>query len=138
MADVAEIKKQLMDEHKKQRDALFAKDDAQRFSSDIKLTPEEEQANKKWLALRNQVADNENFNMTIHNHFEQKSKIMDSKLYKVLDQMPKGAVHHMHTTAQFSLDVYKKLTYDDKAYYCEKENMFKVFTSADQVEEGYI
>jgi len=42
MSQVADIKKQLMDEHKKQRADLEAKDNAQRFSADIKLTPDEE------------------------------------------------------------------------------------------------
>jgi len=88
--------------------------------------------------LRNEVADNENYNMTIHNHFEVKERVVQSKLYKVLDQLPKGGVHHIHTTAQFPLATYLKLTHDERVYFSEKDKMFKVFPKADQVEDGYI
>ena len=51
---------------------------------------------------------------------------MDSELYKVLDLMPKGALHHVHTTAAPNVDFYIKLTYNDCVYFNERERMFRV------------
>lgn len=40
--------------------------------------------------------------------------------------MPKGGLHHIHTTAAPSVDFYVNLTYNDAVYYNEREKMFKV------------
>ena len=40
--------------------------------------------------------------------------------------MPKGGLHHIHTTAAPSVDFYVKLTYNDSVYFNERENLFKV------------
>ena len=50
----------------------------------------------------------------------------DSVLYKVLDTMPKGGLHHLHTTAAPSVDFYLKLTYDESVYFNERERIFRV------------
>ncbi len=45
----------------------------------------------------------------------------NSKLYKVLEQMPKGALHHLHTTAAPTAEFYVSLTYKDFVYFNERE-----------------
>ena len=52
--------------------------------------------------------------------------LLKSKLYEVLNLMPKGALHHIHSTAVPSADFYIKLTYNDFVYYNERERLFKV------------
>ena len=61
-------------------------------------------------------------------------------MFHMLDKMPKGAIHHMHTTASPHIDVYMKLTYDDRVYYNERDNLFKVFPIPGKlnVMDGYL
>jgi hypothetical protein len=40
--------------------------------------------------------------------------------------MPKGGLHHLHTTAAPSADFYVSLTYHDFVYFNEREGLFKV------------
>jgi hypothetical protein len=40
--------------------------------------------------------------------------------------MPKGGLHHVHTTAAPAVDLYVKLTYNDFVYFNEREKIFKV------------
>ena len=54
----------------------------------------------------------------------------------MLDQMPKGGLHHVHTTAAPHVDVYIELTYDPATYYNEREGLFKVFPDHAK-EDGY-
>jgi hypothetical protein len=52
--------------------------------------------------------------------------------------MPKGAIHHIHTTAANPIESYLKLTYDDRVYYSKRENLFKVFPKHEGIVDGYI
>lgn len=52
--------------------------------------------------------------------------------------MPKGALHHVHTTAAPHVDVYIELTKDPVTYYNEREGIFKVFLSPHNKEDGYV
>jgi hypothetical protein len=49
--------------------------------------------------------------------FSNRGKVEASKLFKVLSEMPKGAIHHMHTTAAPPVDTYIQMTYEDCTYY---------------------
>lgn len=40
--------------------------------------------------------------------------------------MPKPAIHHLHMTATVSTDFLLDLTYDNRVYFSEKDNLFKV------------
>ena len=62
----------------------------------------------------------------------------NSKLFKALNLMPKGAIHHIHTTAANSVDSYLKLTYDDRVYYSERFRLFKVYPKHLDVEDSYL
>ena len=51
--------------------------------------------------------------------------------------MPKGALHHLHTTAGPHVETYIKLTYDPLVSYNEREGMFKVMVDG-RHEDGYV
>ena len=51
--------------------------------------------------------------------------------------MPKGAIHHLHTSAAPPVDVYLRLTYDPIVYFNEREGLFKVYPQHDK-EDGYV
>jgi hypothetical protein len=51
--------------------------------------------------------------------------------------MPKGALHHLHTTAAPNADFYLALTYEDCVYYNDREKMFKVAPHGLD-EDGYL
>jgi hypothetical protein len=87
---------------------------------------------------RDEIANNEKYNLTIHNFFENKEKMENCKLFKALDLMPKGGIHHIHTTAANSADSYMKLTYDERVYYSERFRLFKVYPKHLDVEDGYL
>ena len=59
-------------------------------------------------------------------------------LFNALYKMPKGAIHHLHTTAANPINAYLQLTYDDRVYYNNKDKLFKVFPLHEGVPEGYI
>jgi len=52
--------------------------------------------------------------------------------------MPKGSIHHLHTSAAPPIGVYMKMTKEDIVYYNERDGLFKVFTDKEKVVEGYV
>ena len=51
--------------------------------------------------------------------------------------MPKGGLHHIHTSAAPYVEQWIKLTYDPVVAYNEREGMFKVLLGHEQL-DGYI
>ena len=51
--------------------------------------------------------------------------------------MPKGGLHHVHTSAAPHVDTYIELTYDKATHYNEREGLFKVFPDMKH-EDGYM
>jgi len=51
--------------------------------------------------------------------------------------MPKGGLHHLHTTAAPSVDFYISLTYNEAVYFNERERLFKVAPKGLE-EDGYM
>lgn len=49
-----------------------------------------------------------------------------SKLYEVLNHMPKGGLLHLHTTSASSVEAYLELTYEECVYFNERELKFLV------------
>lgn len=52
---------------------------------------------------------------------------MKDPLYEILSKMPKGALHHVHSTAAPHVDVFIELTYEPETYYNERAGLFKVY-----------
>jgi hypothetical protein len=67
-----------------------------------------------------------------------KPLVEKSKLYEIINKMPKGSIHHLHTSAAPPVEVYLKMTYDDMVYYNERDGIFRVFPIAEDAEEGYV
>lgn len=113
----------MLEEHKAKRAALEKKEEEMHFSYGLEatLTDKEREANEILKALREEVANNEYMNRTIHNYFKNKKIMEESKLFKLLNSMPKGGIHHIHTTAAIPIDAYLKATYDERVYYSERE-----------------
>ena len=102
------------------------------------LTDAERLADEKLVAWREEIANDHTYNTTIHNFFVHKEQLEKSNLYKALNVMPKGAIHHIHTTAANPINAYLKLTYDDKTYYSQRDRLFKVYPKHEGVADGYI
>jgi len=88
--------------------------------------------------MKLEIANEEKLNRTIHNFWENKSAMENSRLFAALNTMPKGAIHHIHTTAANPIDAYLKLTYDDRVYYSMREALFKVYPKHEGVPDGYV
>ena len=113
----------------------------QRFSWDLesKLTVAERKANLKLLDMRDKVSLEGIHNLLIKNFHQQKQEIEKSAIYKALLAMPKGANHHVHTTAANPIDSYIKLTYDHRVYFNKRESMFKVYPQQNpEIPDGYL
>lgn len=76
--------------------------------------------------------------MLCKNFYDVKPEVESSLLHKMMEKMPKGGLHHIHTTASFPIADYLKVTYDPVVYFNERDDMFKVFPEGMEVEDGYI
>ena len=117
---------------------MMAAEDKKHFSYRERstLSIDEKLADKKLTALKSKLVT-PLYNVTLHGFYEQKDRLEKSTLYKILDKMPKGALHHVHTTAAPHVKTYIELTYDPVTYYNEREGLFKVFPDH-QKEDGYV
>jgi hypothetical protein len=89
--------------------------------------------------MRDKVALEGISNLLIQSFFKSKSIVEASSIFKALNAMPKGANHHVHTTAANPIEAYLALTYDDRVYYNKRESLFKVYPQKDAViQDGYI
>ena len=100
-------------------------------------TPEETAANEKLTKMKNTLVT-PLYNVTLHDFYAVKDDLMKSQLYDVLGKMPKGGLHHVHTTAAPHVDVFLELTYDPLTYYNEREGLFKVFHDHTDKEDGFM
>ena len=114
--------------HRAERQKLIQEQEKLHFSFDLEanLTDAERSANDKLTKFKEELV-NPMFNAVIRDFYDNRSKVEGSKLYDVLDKMPKGALHHIHTSAAPPVETYVKLTYDPIVYFNEREGLFKVF-----------
>ena len=61
-----------------------------------------------------------------------------TNLYKTLDQLPKCAIHHIHSTAAIPADMFLQLTYEDIVYFNDREKLFKCYPKHEGVAPHYI
>lgn len=123
-----------------QKAALIEAEAKQHFSYGLEatLTDAERKADGHLKVIREKIANNGELNRTIHDFFENKEVMENCELFRVLNLMPKGAIHHIHTTAANPIDAYLKLTYDDRVYYNKRDNLFKVYPKHEGVLDGYV
>jgi len=124
--------------HKAAKAALIEEENKMRFSYDLEatFTDDERKADAKLKALYKDLVTPYN-NVVIRDFYENKSRVENSKLFEVLNKMPKGAIHHIHTSAAMPVATYIKLTYEDIVYYNEREGLFKVFPQGGK-QDGYL
>jgi hypothetical protein len=117
---------------------MIAEEEKLHFSYKEKqsLSEIERKANEKLTQLKGQLATPLH-NVVLQDFYQMKPKIEAHELYRVLDCMPKGALHHIHTTASPFVDEYIKLTYDPVVAFNEREGLFKVLLGKEQL-DGYL
>jgi len=82
------------------------------FSYDLEatLTQEERDADVKLQEMCKIICDPDTRDRTIENFFVNKKFMENCRLFKALNAMPKGAIHHIHTTAANPILAYLSLT----------------------------
>eukprot|EP00352_Strombidinopsis_acuminata_P001978 CAMPEP_0176402914 /NCGR_PEP_ID=MMETSP0126-20121128/49670_1 /TAXON_ID=141414 ORGANISM="Strombidinopsis acuminatum, Strain SPMC142" /NCGR_SAMPLE_ID=MMETSP0126 /ASSEMBLY_ACC=CAM_ASM_000229 /LENGTH=305 /DNA_ID=CAMNT_0017780839 /DNA_START=120 /DNA_END=1037 /DNA_ORIENTATION=- len=128
----------MLAKHRAAKAELIEEENKLRFSYDLEatFTDDERKADAKLKALYKELVTPNN-NVVIRDFFENKARVENSKLFEVLFKMPKGAIHHIHTSAAMPVASYIKLTYEDIVYYNERECLFKVFPQGGR-QDGYI
>jgi len=82
--------------------SLEQADSLRNFSSALRLSADEERANQRLLALRQQALahyDSIHFFPPARNFYRGRRQLYASRLYHLLKTMPKGGVHHLHPGA---------------------------------------
>lgn len=103
------------------------------LGSDIVLSDNEEKANKIIMLLKNGEIDSgfsspTAFNLSKH-FFEYKDEVKKMPLFRIIQDMPKGAVLHAHDTGLLSPDYVLNVTYSDNLYVCFENDDVKFLFS---------
>lgn len=92
------------------------------FESDVTLTKHEQLANKVIMAAKKAELDeglaNPHAFKPARHFFEVMNEIRESKLFKIIQHMPKGGILHAHDTALVSTDFIVTLTYREHLWQC--------------------
>ncbi|HEX8425493.1 hypothetical protein [Hymenobacter sp.] len=97
-----EVKKRRVLSYEQQLQQLELADSLRNFSASLRLSTEEQQANKRLKALRGQMLahyDSVHFFPPARNFYRGRQHMYATKLYRLLKSMPKGGVHHLHPGA---------------------------------------
>ncbi|XP_022831994.1 adenosine deaminase AGSA-like [Spodoptera litura] len=112
------------------RNILIEKELKMMVGHSIELYDNELEANEIIMDLKRKEIDYGFWNPKYYNlskhFFEYKDLVKDTKLYKILKSMPKGAVLHGHDTAMLGPDYVLKLTYCNDLWICFKEDQSDV------------
>lgn len=105
-----------------ERKHLIDEEIGQSFGADIKLNENEQRANKiiqdaKEAEYQTSIQYPNLFNPS-HHIFEILDKIKQSKLFQIIQKMPKGGILHAHDMALCSTDYVLSLTYWDNLWQC--------------------
>lgn len=117
-----------------ERETLLQHELDMMLGHDLVLSDSEQQVNEILMSLKHNELDHgfkypHQFNVTKH-FFEYKDKVKHSKLFKMIQLMPKGAILHAHDTGVLGPDYVLKLTYMDNLYVCfEEDNLWFLFSN---------
>ncbi|KAJ8712737.1 hypothetical protein PYW08_008041 [Mythimna loreyi] len=108
-----------------ERSYLLERELAMMVGSEIKLSDSELKANEIIMKLKNDEIEHgfiypNQFNLSKH-FFEYKDEIKKTKLFQIIQSMPKGAVLHAHDTGLLSPDYVLALTYRKNLWFCWKK-----------------
>jgi len=84
------------------------------------------------------ICDPDTRDRTIENFFVNKEFMENCRLFKALNAMPKGAIHHIHTTAANPIMAYLSLTTEPEVFFNGRERLFKVFPKWDTDQKDII
>ncbi|CAH1640990.1 unnamed protein product [Spodoptera littoralis] len=114
----------------KERETLIERELKMMVGYSIELSATELVANEIIMNLKRKEIDYSFWNPKYYNllkhFFEYKELVKDTKLYKILKSMPKGAVLHGHDTGMLGPDYVLELTYCDDLWICFKEDQSDV------------
>lgn len=98
------------------------------FSYDLEagLTKEERDADVKLQKYIKEL-NRADYNASIRDFYNNRNTVETSQLMEILNKMPKGAIHHIHTSAAPPVQIYLSLTYNPIVYYNEKEKIFRIY-----------
>jgi len=62
----------------------------------------------------------------------------ETDMFKTINEMPKGVIHHMHYDAANDFDwFFKEIAYDPRVFYNTNTCKFKYFKEVKDAEEGF-
>ncbi|XP_045523079.1 adenosine deaminase 2-A-like [Pieris brassicae] len=112
-----------------QRTQLLERELNMMLGNDLELGDAEEQVNEYIMELKRDEVDfgfthPQHFNYSKH-FFDYKDEVQHTQLFKIIKQMPKGALLHAHDTGMLSPDYVVTLTYLENLYVCFEEESVK-------------
>lgn len=116
-----------------ERTELLRKEFDMMLGNDIIFSDSEIKANEIIMELKRQELDHafhhpQLFNLSKH-FFDYKDEVKKTKLYKMIQQMPKGAVLHCHDTGLLGPDYLLQVTYLPHLYVCfDKDDLGLLFS----------
>ncbi|XP_012286302.1 adenosine deaminase 2 [Orussus abietinus] len=121
------------------RAELISDERSRELGSDIVLRDDELQANRAFMKLKLKELDDAFLDpskfLPAHNFIAIKSKIETSEVFKILKDMPKGAMLHAHDFALVSWDyLFENVTYRKDLFMCDVNGrkQFKFFSYPDK------
>lgn len=116
-----------------EKEMLLERELKMMLGSDIVLSDNEEKVNEIIMSLKNRELNEgfkgrEAYNLSKH-FFHYKDEVKKSPLFKIIQDMPKGAVLHAHDTGVLSPDYVLKITYADNLYVCFENDDIKFLFS---------
>ena len=87
------------------RQQLVERDSLRDFDGQVVLSAEEQVLNQKLTTLRKEMTayyDSIHFFPSSHYFYKSRQHLYTTRLYQLLQQMPKGGLHHLHATAGVS------------------------------------
>ncbi|XP_059161942.1 adenosine deaminase AGSA-like [Physella acuta] len=125
------------DEYMNMRNSLISEDENTRIGSQLNLTEEEKLANavfmKEKRTMIDESRDTPSLFLPTASFYRSKQYIQQTKLYKLIQKMPKGAVLHIHDLSMVCVDwVVNNATYRDNVYMCEANQSlnFRIFNES--------
>ena len=87
--------------------------------------------------LRDEIASKD-YSCTINKFKELHHKINESEIYRAIDSMPKGAIHHIHSTATIPVEAFIDITREDFVYYNDRDKLLKCYPNQKNIDPYYV
>ena len=101
------------------------------------LTDEERQADEKLRNLRDKIASKD-YSCTINRFKELHEFIQQSEIYRAINLMPKGGIHHIHSTAAIPIEAFIEITREDFVYYNDRDKLLKCYPKQVNIDPYYV